>query len=217
MFPSFLSSKILNYINNYITKPKDNNMIIDPFSCMIKISILSFRPVGTKLCVRDNKLIFNDPTFYQGTLRSIYGSGREDLHNLCKPIQKCVDWFIKGEDREMNYLAELAVQGLKSLLLTYSSNCTIKYTIEYYIKIIEERTRITDLFSSENQIHTFLQELWTKREIHIIIEMLRELEAKFSNKEHLEEINNLMNSIIAITESKETRFHKFLVEHSSIL
>jgi len=191
-------------------------MIIDPLACMIKISILNFRPAGTKLCVMENGLVLHDPTFYQGPLRSIYGVGREDLHNLCKPIQKCVDWFLQGEDREMNYLSGLSVRGLRCLLATYSSNCTIKYTIEYYIKIIEERIRSED-YSPENQIHTFLQELWTKREIHIVIEMLKELELKFSNKDYQEEMNNLMTSILAITESKELKFHKFLVDYSSVL
>ncbi len=216
MFSSFLSSRFFSIIGGFLSRTKENNMIIDPLSCMIKISILNFRPVGTKLCVMDNGLVLHDPTFYQGPLRSIYGVGREDLHNLCKPIQKCVDWFLQTEDREMNYLSGLATRGLQRLLSTYSSNCTIKYTIEYYINIIEEKTLSKD-YSPENRIHTFLQELWTKREIHIVIEMLKELELKFSNEDYQEEMNNLMASILTITESKENKFHKFLVEYSSVL
>ena len=54
---------------------------------------MSLYPKGTKVSVANNGIHFSNPNILQGSVRFIQGAGREDLHNLFKPIQKSIEWF----------------------------------------------------------------------------------------------------------------------------
>ena len=44
-------------------------MILDPFySCILRIAILSFKPLGTKMGIIDNRITYNEPHFLQGPI-----------------------------------------------------------------------------------------------------------------------------------------------------
>ena len=88
-----MSSGLLDSIKYILFNKKDKNIIIDPFSCIIKLSLLSYQTEGTKISINDNQIFFNQPSYGQGLIRYLYGDGREDLHNLFKPIQKSVEWY----------------------------------------------------------------------------------------------------------------------------
>ena len=90
-----MSSGLLDSIKYLLFNKKDKNIIIDPFSCIIKLSLLSYQTEGTKISINDNQIFFNQPSYGQGLIRYLYGDGREDLHNLFKPIQKSVENGIK--------------------------------------------------------------------------------------------------------------------------
>ncbi len=70
-----------NFITSFRNK-QDKNIIIDPMSCLIKLSIIKFFPIGTKISIGDNMITILDPGLMQGTYRFVKGDGREDLHNL---------------------------------------------------------------------------------------------------------------------------------------
>lgn len=120
-------------VSNFLKSKKEKNIIIDPLSCMIKLSILGFYPEGTKISVTDNQISFNEPSFYQGTIRYFKGDGREDLHNLYNAIQKCIEWYWDKDDRDIIFLFRTAIEGLKKLKKTYQPNSTIQHTLDYYI------------------------------------------------------------------------------------
>ena len=82
----------------------ERNVIIDPFSCLIKLSLLRFLDPGTKISIYQNRIHFNSPTYVQGFIRFLYGDNREHLHNLYMPIQKCVEWYWNDKNLDMNYV-----------------------------------------------------------------------------------------------------------------
>ncbi len=125
----------------------------------------------------------------------------------------------KQHDKNILFLFGLAVKGLENLIDTYSVNCTIKHTLNYYINLIknkEKSKKISEESQIENKIHLFLKELWSQREINVIIDMLRELEEK--NIETSEQDGlHLLKSINIITTNKEEKLNNFMIEHVSIL
>ena len=134
----------------YILQKKEKNVIIDPFSCLIKLCLIKYLDEGTKISIHQNRLNFNAPSYIQGFIRFIYGDNREDLHNILLPIQKCSEWFWNDNNNDMIYLFNNAVLGLKFLKHSYSAYATIQHTIDYYIIILMQRNtqKITNTYNN---------------------------------------------------------------------
>jgi hypothetical protein len=269
--------------------------------------MLKFLDKGTKISVYQNRICFNAPTYVQGVVRFFYGDGREDLHNIFQPIQKCVEWYWNDKNDDIMYMFNNAVNGLKILKSSYSSYATIQHTIDYYIIILMQKNndlisklginildinKITDVVCNKNcdtkiyesksgesktvknisgdrqdkqdkqdklkkidkqnerhsdknndknndkqtseeniethnkdicsfeddaaiskDIHKFLFELWNEREIKIVINLFKELEAK----QYTHENEYIYNNLMKYCEMKENNLFKYIEEHSSIL
>ena len=134
-----IASGTLQTIKSIFQKKTEHNVIIDPFSCLVKVSLLRFLDTGTKISINNNRLFFNSPTYIQGIVRFLYGDNREHLHNLYLPIQKCVEWFWDESHTDMIYIFNNAVIGLKMLKQAYSEYATIQHTIDYYIIILMQK------------------------------------------------------------------------------
>lgn len=205
---------ILNTILK-ITNNKDKNVILDPLSTLIKLSLLKFSPINTKISIGDNIVTILDPGILQGPYRFINGDGREDLHNLYIPIIKSLEWFIKIDN--INILYDFAKDGLNNLKLSYPENSIISHTLDLYIYHLTTKTTkhftnkdVTTCEINSNEIHDYLKKLWNVREIHIIIELLLEYE-KNQNEKHI------LKSIIELTNAKELKLKDFLKKHFASL
>ena len=135
----FIASGALHSIKLLFQKKVDRNVIIDPFSCLIKLSLLKFLDNGTKISIYQNRIHFNEPSYIQGIVRFIYGDNREHLHNLYLPIQKCVEWFWNEKNDDMTYMFNNSIIGLKMLKYAYNEYATIQHTIDYYIIIMMQK------------------------------------------------------------------------------
>lgn len=222
---STLSSSLYYTVLNLIQNKKEKNIIIDPFSCLTKLSLMSYLENGTKISINNNKINFNQPEYNQGLIRFIYGDNREDLHNLFAPIQKCKEWYYDKNNEDIVYFFDKAILGLQNLKKAYGQYATIQHTIDYYITILvnncnqenmngenREENQETN-FKNIDTIKQFLMQLWSEREIKIIIDLFKEYESK---QEETEKIY-IYNSIINYCNMKEEKLNKFLEEKSSIL
>ena len=134
-----IASGALQGLKSLFQKKTERNVIIDPFSCLIKLSLLRFLESGTKISIHNNCLYFNSPTYIQGMIRFMYGDNREHLHNLYLPIQKSVEWYWNDKNVDMIYIFNNAVIGLKMLKNAYSEYATIQHTLDYYIIILMQK------------------------------------------------------------------------------
>ena len=161
MMNDIIASGTIHSIKSIFQKKTEHNVIIDPFSCLIKLSLLRFLDAGTKISINQNSLCFNSPTYIQGIVRFIYGDNREHLHNLYLPIQKCVEWFWDEMNTDMIYIFNNAVVGLKILKKAYSEFATIQHTIDYYIIILMQKnaTLIAKMGISSLNIENLTNEL----------------------------------------------------------
>jgi len=304
MFSDIISSGAMHSLKCVFQKKKERNIIIDPFSCLVKLSLIKYLDEGTKVSIYQNRLNFNAPSYIQGIVRFMYGDNREDLHNILLPIQKCVEWYWDDKNNEIIYMFNNAVHGLKFLKNSYSAYATIQHTIDYYIIILMQKnpnlmskmginsididkltnailnTNMQDNFKKDDSrkddsrkddsrkddsrkdnsrkdinklypnsnsnmenkkennkeinkettwettredaidksiqlrdIHKFLYELWSQREINIVINLYKEMD----NKQPGIDRDYIYNNIMQFCEMKENKLYKYIEDNSSIL
>jgi len=218
---SLNTSIVYNLFTNWKNN-KDKNIIIDPMACLIKLSILSFYPSGTKISISDNMINIIEYSLLQGTFRFFKGDNREDLHNLYIPIIKSIEWYW-DEDNEIKHLFEFAIKGIENLKTSYPANSTICHTLDLYTHHLSTKQIKTfnnkdiNIKDINNMIHEYLKSLWNEREIHIIIELLLDYNNKFNSNDNKNICLYILNSIIELTNAKELKFKSFLKEHLASL
>jgi hypothetical protein len=213
---------LINFFTGFRNK-QDKNIIIDPMSCLIKLSILKFCPIGTKISIGNNMITILDPGLLQGTYRFVKGDDREDLHNLYVPLIKSIEWFYDNNNHiEIKILFDFATNGLENLKSSYPSNSTITHTLDLYIhhlttkqtKTLQNKDIKINESANSNEIHEYLKQLWNQREIHIIIELLLEYEKNYKNNKTEKHI---LESILNLTNAKEIKLREYLKEHFASL
>ena len=142
MINDLITSGAMHSLKCIFQKKKERNVIIDPFSCLVKLSLIRYLDEGTKISIYQNRLNFNAPSYMQGLVRFMYGDNREDLHNILLPIQKCVEWYWNENNADMVYMFNNAVLGLKFLKNSYSTYATIQHTLDYYIIILMQKNMV---------------------------------------------------------------------------
>ena len=207
----------LQKIKDIFVLKKEKNIIIDPISCIVKLSILSLYPKGTKVSVSNNGISFMDSTIFQGTIRFIQGDCREDLHNLFKPIQKSIEWFWNSENYgdKLEELFVMSERGLENLKTCYEPNSTIQHSLDHYILYLKHRNNFDkiEVVNEKNVVYNYLRNLWSLREINIIIQLFQE----YSEKDNKEEKENIISIINDMTNTKEKLLNDFIKEQSSTL
>lgn len=138
--------KVWRYLSKQI--PKDDkpnieqlNYIIEPLCCVIKLAILSFYPIGTKISIHNNTIEFVKPNALQGPIRWSYGDRREDLHHLHNPLIKAAEWYkpLTNQNKDLTQLFIYAIDGLKVLKKSYFNSSTIIcHSLDLYIDILRK-------------------------------------------------------------------------------
>ncbi len=116
---------------------KSDSQVLDPFSCLIRLCLLNYKPIGTKLSFTNNKIIFQEPDFLQSAKRWSSGDSRQHIHNLYNPIFKLNQWYDINTPQFI-YLLNKSKSGLLQLLKCYNCNDSniISHSINYYIETI---------------------------------------------------------------------------------
>lgn len=190
-------------------------MILDPLTTMFRLSMLSFKPIGTKLSVYKNTMNYVEPGAFQGVYRWTFGEGRDDLHNIYRPIQKFLTWYSK-EDETILKLIQFAIQGLQKLSESYAQDSIIHHSIKLYILMLENNKPMEDSREEKevnNQIYESFKGLYEKNETTLLVEML---ELSKCEKDD-EKVKSYLHSIDTLLSVKERRIHSIVVESSTIL
>ena len=222
-----ITASAMEFLNSLFTQRSEKNSILDPLTCMVRLAILQFKEIGTKISVGNNRISYNSPDFLQGPTRWTLGDNREDLHNVYNPIKKTLLWY-NIKSREIRGLCEYAVRGIKNLRETYTVNSTINHTLNLYILELEVAMKESALSNSKvnylnpenidssNTLQKMFTELWTKQEIFIVFNLLKEIDDAFEADDELK-TDALIQSLDKILELKETNVHKFITETSTVL
>ena len=222
MLSNLLKDKFFNFMNSLFKDNNSNDSIIEPLSCLIRIAILEFKPLGTKISINNNRIQYNDPNVFQGALRWSNGDNREDIHNIFNPIMKACEWF-DTEDEIIKNIFLFSIKGLDKLKKSYNINSTISHSITYYKNYINDKisTNKKENKKEENTIFIKLRALWNDREISIINNILLELnecnqETSLDKNITLKKIS-LIKALESILERKEKSVTDILIETTTSL
>lgn len=224
MFSVLLKDKLVNLLNIFKDNESKSDSIIEPLTCLIRLAILEFKPLGTKISIHDNKINYNDPCILQGALRWSNGDNREDIHNIFYPIEKACSWF-SNDDEQIKNIFQYSIKGLEKLKKSYTKNSTISHSISYYKtymidNFIKKQDKKEDSDNEKNTIFIKLKQLWNDREILIVNSILLELndnKKKQNNYDYKLKQDSLINALESILERKEETVKEILFETTTTL
>lgn len=192
----------MDLIRNFIYPNK--NDLLDPLTVIIKLFLYSYKSKGTKLSIYNNKLIIQENTIYQGTLRTIYGDTKNDLNIIQFPIIFACSHYLSSINKK-KYLCifEKAINSFDKLKETYNGN-EILYSIDQIKNIIESFIKNDDFNPTliisnydnpsnkiKHSIYTHLNTIWTEDRLSILFSYINEI----INNNSVELINNLLFSL----------------------
>ena len=192
----------MELIKNFIYPNK--NDILDPLTVIIKLFLYSYKSVGTKLSIHNNKLIIQENSIYQGTLRTIYRDTKNDINIIQFPIIFACSHYLSSINKNKYLIIfEKIINSFDKLKETYSGN-EILYSIDQIKNIIESFIKnddfnpITIISNYDNpsnkikySIYTHLNTIWTENRLNILFGFINEIITNNSS----ELINNLLISL----------------------
>lgn len=211
--------------------PKENTRL-DPLTCLIKLSLLPYKPEGTKLSISNNYIHYSENTIFQFAIRKYFGDSYNDLRDLNKSLHKAVAWYY--DDPKLKYLFDNAIIGLEKLKKTYG-NTGKADAVQSYIDILsgfnrrvmleinKEKDKIKNRQQNpdkdkdkekekvaeehELKIHDILKSIWTDDDKEIVLRFFQKLKVSTSDEDIKDNIDGLEALLISIHKKidKETK------------
>ena len=188
-----LLNKMDHIYKVYEMIPQGDNskqLILEPLSCLLKIGLLQYKPLGTKISVSNNSLLYHEPSFLQGLTRSLGGDSRQDLHNICHPIIKCLEWYPLSE---YDFFYQECLKGLQQFKSSYEEHSLINHTIDHYISLVTGKEHDT---MEDTAVIAGLRSMWSPKEILIVKTILENINEKEELKDKQESISILEQMLI---------------------
>ena len=124
--------------------------VLEPLQAMIQLALLSYCPIGTKLCVNNNILSLQLPTFSQGVWRWFNKDSKDDLYFLFNAVKRYYMWYRGEDNRVFDQILDLAKAGISRLIETYkrTEKASIIHTLSLY-KTILEMNSLENIFDTK--------------------------------------------------------------------
>jgi hypothetical protein len=114
----------------------NKNDILDPLSLIIKLYLYSFKPIGTKISILNNKIDIQEMGVFQSTVRTIKGDTKNDLINMLFPLTYACEIYLSLDSHsKYKCIFERVIKSLDNLNEVYQIN-EIGHNIEQLKNII---------------------------------------------------------------------------------
>lgn len=212
------------WVNKQWAQEASSNQILEPFSTLLKLAIISYKSDGTKIAIYKNKLYIQEPSITQAPARYVYGNSREEIHYLLKPLMRCVNLYPLEDNPELKQIYEQAVEGIKKLKESYNNeSSTVCFTLDLYIQILnqtmcensvhvdsfEKSQNLDDLSLSTNtkmNLEKIFEGIWTSNDINLVSSMFVTVNtAEDCRDSYLKGIENIIKAKETIIETKINR------------
>jgi hypothetical protein len=114
--------------------------ILDPLSVIIKLAIIGYKKIGTKIFIHNNVVGLQEPGVFQSIVRFIFNNNKQDLHFLYNPIEFACKSFLTENNKNTRpgvvKLFECALSGLTKLKETYKNSPISILALDYYYVLI---------------------------------------------------------------------------------
>jgi hypothetical protein len=201
-----------NYTNTMYSK----NQILDPITMAIRVGLLELKPTYTKLSLSNNRIYFQEPWLFQGTLRKIYGDKKSDVNVLIQCIDRLLLWY-NVNNEQIKYICTRMITGLHQLSACYrdSDDNLVCQTIAFVIGKIENEMEncefdaddiLADIDDDDKDQQKYFREHWNEREINIIYNLLKELELDTRTQKQ----ESILRSVDDLISYKDTETHSYV-------
>jgi hypothetical protein len=201
---------------NTMTSISDDNTkinvklyLLDPLTVIIKLAILSNKPVGTKLLIQNNVIYFQEPGPFQSICRMIYKTNKTDLQYLFNPLNiACLHFLSKTFSTKTPRIKKLFVcaqNGLKKLIETYKSCSIITLTLNYYYALLtnhiqevyNENMFVKDSFTCyyTQSACDSLNNQWSDAKIKVVLDLITFLLDNDDPANNVKSLETIINGI----------------------
>jgi len=108
--------------------------IFDPLSIIIKLGILSKKPIGTKISLKNYILQIQEPSYFLGFIRYFNDDNKNDIQYLINPIKIACSTYLNINNKSLFVYAQV---GLNKLINLYDKYPIIINTLKYAYLIID--------------------------------------------------------------------------------
>ena len=124
----------MNILKNFFYPNK--NDILDPLILIIKLYIYSYKPLGTKISILNNKIDIQENGIFQATVRTFKGDTKNDIIKMLFPLTfACEQYLNCSMKNQYKCLFEQTLKSLDRLNKIYQIN-EIAHNIEQLKNII---------------------------------------------------------------------------------
>ncbi len=183
--------------------------LLDPLTVIIKLAILSNKPVGTKLLIQNNVIYFQEPGPFQSICRMIYKTNKTDLQYLFNPLNiACLHFLSKTFSTKTPRIKKLFVcaqNGLKKLIETYKSCSIITLTLNYYYALLtnhiqevyNENMFVKDSFTCyyTQSACDSLNNQWSDAKIKVVLDLITFLLDNDDPANNVKSLETIINGI----------------------
>jgi hypothetical protein len=201
----------MSYINSM---PDDNNanlhlFILDPLSVIIKLAIISNKPIGTKLRIDNNVIYLQEPGLFQGITRYFYKINKTNIQYLYNPIEIACTHYLTNEvikqTPKIRELFKCAQNGIIKLIETYKLSSIMRICLNYYLSLISnhfEEKNNTSLFLKDGMTTFYTNEnldklfkIWSQDKIKIVLNLTTFLLSDDSAETNVKTLETIMEGI----------------------
>lgn len=199
---------------NNNTLPDNNQNIniklflLDPLSVIIKLAILSNKPIGTKIFIQNNVIYFHEPGIFQSLCRLVSNSNKTDIQYMYNPIEYACKYFLSNQftshTPEIENIFNCALIGLKKLMETYKLSPIIVLCLNYFYAIISihlEQTKRDTIFYKDSMTYLYTKELldtlngqWNEQKIKVILDLISFLSKDACASNNVKSLENIMEN-----------------------
>lgn len=183
--------------------------ILDPLSVIIKLAIVSNKPIGTKLNIHNNVIYTQEPGPFQAVCRYIFKNNKTDIQYLYNPIElACQQYLSKTaiqQNPKIKDLFKCAQNGLLKLIDTYKSSSVMRICLNYYLSLIAnhlEEKNNTELFRKDSMTTFYttdvlskMNKIWTQEKIKIILNLTTYLSSNENAETDVKSLETIMDGI----------------------
>ena len=183
--------------------------ILDPLSVIIKLAILSNKPIGTKLNIQNNNIYTQEPGPFQAFCRYIFKNNKTDIQYLYNPIElACQHYLTKNviqQNPKIKDLFKCAQNGLLKLIETYKSSSVMRICLNYYLSLIAnhlEEKNNTELFRKDNmttfyttEVLNKMNKIWTQEKIKIVLNLTTYLSSDENAETDVKSLETIIDGI----------------------
>lgn len=183
--------------------------ILDPLSTIIKLAILSNKPINTKICIDKNVVFIQEPGPFQAFCRYMFNNNKTDIQYIYNPIEIACQMYLTEQSIQQNpkikELFKCAQNGLVKLMETYKNCSVMRICLNYYYSLISNhldekhdkslfrKDHLSSIYSAE--LIEKMNKMWTQDKIKIVLNLTSYLSCNQNAETDVKSLETIMDGI----------------------